>query len=1056
MTDDREIIGRVAFSDSRPVVGVLARAYAVTLSDEQLLSEDSTDDDGRYRITLGEGPPVNLRVRLFAPDNREITFSSVLFRSSGSVTVDLVVDEDAEGTSEFERYVTAVQPALDDIAMERLGPEGVAYLSGDLEIPADRLEALSDAVRREAEPHPGLPNLPAAVWYGWRRTGFDLDVPAALWERPVADLLAAVRRAVEQRLAPPVRDDGELESAVRAYRLEFLLDRPHAGDSSLRDLLATLPEPLSSDVQRSVAGVLVDEQPPPERLAASLGAAGVHAGQAAAVARTLELAEVTGGHAPLVAALQPIDSLAPLRQDEWADLAFRHGTPAGALDPVAYAGGVQAAVEAREPAATLAARLADGTVSLAVPGGDKVQAFLEANPAFDVRSPPAAEEVERLPAERRRDGETLGTALTALRRLAPVTRTWGDVAALLELGLRSPFDVAGREPEWLATALAGRMPEAEARDLHDRAAVVQATTVALVGALRQGANAGAAALPVTTPSPGARAGHPTLEGLFGSLDQCACGQCRSVLGPSAYLVDLLEYLHDGSPQAYAELMARRPDVADVELSCVNTEQEVQAIDLALEILENAVALPVTVSLPPGTDITAILSSSTLPEPVLDVLRLTALDVSSDLRAARGLEDRQLPGSIAWTVADATRRWTLQQTAESLLAALPGAGRPAQPLSTSGLDLAAVLDELDQGRLLDELDGRVRAAATTDPLLQPALEPAGVEVLEPGRRWRVAYDTALEVRAGAPVGGDATLALADGGAVAVERTYSAAAVEATTVALNAGQAGGMVGVLLQEPRAFAVEALAEGVWRLTRERLEVDLAYTPSWLTVMALTYQSDERADAAAAPRNRNPEAYRRLADATFPWSLPFDLPTVETRALLARAGVTRRELAERWASSTATDNLQVALEDLDLSSPETHPIITPFTPPTLWRAWGLTQQAGDDWFVHDASVDEGVSGPALDVLARVSIVLQQARVSHAELLDLLDTNYVRGAGVAPGSCPSPSAGRRRCSSSRSTRRCTTGCTASSACGIGWGGASSTPTSPSARSGRTATSLVRR
>jgi hypothetical protein len=117
MTDDREIIGRVAFSDSRPVVGVLARAYAVTLSDEQLLSEDSTDDDGRYQITLGEGPPVNLRVRLFAPDNREITFSSVLFRSSGRATVDLVVDDDAEGTSEFERYVTAVQPALNDIAI---------------------------------------------------------------------------------------------------------------------------------------------------------------------------------------------------------------------------------------------------------------------------------------------------------------------------------------------------------------------------------------------------------------------------------------------------------------------------------------------------------------------------------------------------------------------------------------------------------------------------------------------------------------------------------------------------------------------------------------------------------------------------------------------------------------------------------------------------------------------------------------------------------------------------------------------------------------------------
>jgi hypothetical protein len=141
--------------------------------------------------------------------------------------------------------------------VERLGTEGIGYLSGDLEIPAARLEALSDAIRREAEPRPGLPTLPAAVWYGWHRTGFNPDVPAALWGRPVADLLAAARRAVEQRLVPPVRDDGELESAVRAHRLEFLLDRRHVGESSLRDLLLTLPQPLSSDAQRAVAGVLV-------------------------------------------------------------------------------------------------------------------------------------------------------------------------------------------------------------------------------------------------------------------------------------------------------------------------------------------------------------------------------------------------------------------------------------------------------------------------------------------------------------------------------------------------------------------------------------------------------------------------------------------------------------------------------------------------------------------------------------------------------------------------------------------------------------------------------
>ena len=36
--------------------------------------------------------------------------------------------------------------------------------------------------------------------------------------------------------------------------------------------------------------------------------------------------------------------------------------------------------------------------------------------------------------------------------------------------------------------------------------------------------------------------YPTLEGLFGSMDFCACDHCRSILSPAAYLVDLLHFI----------------------------------------------------------------------------------------------------------------------------------------------------------------------------------------------------------------------------------------------------------------------------------------------------------------------------------------------------------------------------------------------------------------------------------------------------------------------------------------------------------------------------------
>ena len=91
---------------------------------------------------------------------------------------------------------------------------------------------------------------------------------------------------------------------------------------------------------------------------------------------------------------------------------------------------------------------------------------------------------------------------------------------------------------------------------------------------------------------------PDLENLFGSLDSCACGECQSVVGASAYLVDLMRFLESRiakpsdplATQTVKEvLLARRPDLNYIELSCVNTDTPVPYIDIVCEVLENAVA-----------------------------------------------------------------------------------------------------------------------------------------------------------------------------------------------------------------------------------------------------------------------------------------------------------------------------------------------------------------------------------------------------------------------------------------------------------------------------------
>ena len=105
---------------------------------------------------------------------------------------------------------------------------------------------------------------------------------------------------------------------------------------------------------------------------------------------------------------------------------------------------------------------------------------------------------------------------------------------------------------------------------------------------------------------------PTMKQLFGSLDFCECEHCRSVLSPAAYLVDLLQILdrspkdwadfvvawdEDHQPRRYADryvnpydaLIARRPDIPHIPLTCENTQTALPYIDLVNEILEFFVA-----------------------------------------------------------------------------------------------------------------------------------------------------------------------------------------------------------------------------------------------------------------------------------------------------------------------------------------------------------------------------------------------------------------------------------------------------------------------------------
>src|SRR5262249_47309352 len=82
---------------------------------------------------------------------------------------------------------------------------------------------------------------------------------------------------------------------------------------------------------------------------------------------------------------------------------------------------------------------------------------------------------------------------------------------------------------------------------------------------------------------------PNLQQLFGNQDYCECAHGASLYGAAAYLADLLHMLgsapQSGGKTPLQVLLARRSDLAEVDLTGDNTDITLQYIDLVLEILE---------------------------------------------------------------------------------------------------------------------------------------------------------------------------------------------------------------------------------------------------------------------------------------------------------------------------------------------------------------------------------------------------------------------------------------------------------------------------------------
>jgi peptidoglycan hydrolase-like protein with peptidoglycan-binding domain len=334
-----------------------------------------------------------------------------------------------------------------------------------------------------------------------------------------------------------------------------------------------------------------------------------------------QLGYLTLDNAPLMRALHdaerqtPLSTSLDLAQRGYHDPAKWQALVAGVAVP-AQIPGANAAEQRANYAGLLAAqvRLAFPTVVVAdlvrqgklqLRGGDAIATavhdFLTANQGkFEIGIEPVEAYLARTGL-----GGTAPPVVTELKRLQRVYQLTPDdqsMAVLLQHQLDSAFAITRYDRAGFLRSFGGALGgSGVAGDIHARAQQIHGAVLNIVShyltsriAPQLGGRGDAPILkpqpqPPTNPSYPIVA-YPTLEGLFGPLDYCSCDDCRSILSPAAYLVDLLHYIDIPSPTPGHQnpqdvLFQRRPDLQYLPLTCENTNTALPYIDIVNETLE---------------------------------------------------------------------------------------------------------------------------------------------------------------------------------------------------------------------------------------------------------------------------------------------------------------------------------------------------------------------------------------------------------------------------------------------------------------------------------------
>ncbi len=1072
VADTFVVEGRAVDERGRGLPGMQVLLFAEDVYGSNPLGKhESTSEDGRYRFTFTQAeyggvpgqiewprdeplpspPRAQAPNRLLSgpdlwvgqgPDAQHLVARTETVFNAGRHTElpDLVVSRAAMtvGISDLQRVAGLVNPRLKGLELGRLTDAQISFLARDCEEPAALIKALTIAScsARQAEGMAtefGLNSSGAHSELGTMDLQFTLAADSQL---PSLEQLFtlhddAIRSTLKHGMAQrriPTRNAESIDAFVawwaqlRAKVLESR--RPKALDGVVQspsDLLVAVwaDNPVAHDqmaahgdgIARWMANPAVRKAGVRAALAKDLS---LSTELAAPLHTALRLNELAGGQSALLKRLwrgikdhqapEPLAALAKVDELGWISHAHSVADelPPG-TDLSAYGRQVAARAEALMPSLTLSHRLKSDELFKQIPQVQGLIKSLETHPDLDLLDEAPAALGQRLnlsPPE--------VATLTGLRQFKLADWSWQDAGRALAVGISSLDDVLRLGKFGVQRRLqrisGGATQDEAAIDRLDKVAVqVMARAAGTVSMLWPGAFGNRS----PWDSEGDDEADAKVRELL-QLDGCVCDPCLSMLSSAAYRTDLLAFL-DASIDDDALTDRRLGSVKDLLLSCDNDNIEKLQVDLAIERMENVVALPFSIALDVGETPAQQVAMPNLGSTLREALRSTT-DLADSQFGPFQVTRESIPSlasaaQTTWLVADGARHWRVRSVGARL-----GSAASLNQLS-DWTDLAPLVRALNKGvPLVPSNLGELRGITRRDlgwPLLPLALTSAEVvrRAGDPASavRWtlRVVTEGQLKIAAGSaaqpassklatlrftsPSGGSpGSLDMTWHNSVATLSAWINKFKQLPPDLLADLQRAGAGNPPVVEPVVGASDT-----WRYSVTGA-VELVFTPGRFEVVSLTYQSTPGVDASdVEPVHRNARAYAKLNEQAFPWTLPFDESLNHARALLRATGLDRRALQEatlgidQWLASDAWVE-----EVLGLPHQTALHIVSALPTNELVRTWGLKGQS-TQFELFDGLAESRRSGSAEALLSWVSVVMQQARLGFGELRELLETTFV-------------------------------------------------------------------